>query len=179
MKSAQVLSSEISDFKKAVKASDYNALNRYRKLLAKSECEERDRKLSLVEKNMRVLIRAGEAKRKIRKGGERVEVEREYGDTPANRRLDRVGKKYTVVRYENCEYEERDPVMRRRKRVRDENAPKKTNAWILAVTQARQELGVTGFVCVRKEPSDPENEADQLGAKVYARARELQQATKF
>lgn len=175
LNSAKVLSLEFKEFKTRISDSSYKGLDRYRRILAKADDETAQKKLKLVEKLMRAMIKSGDAtlRRRVPGSGTRKEVERQYNDSARNRALDRVGKKYTTIVYEDPEYVEVQAKMRRRKRKREEGEERPRNIWIEAVTQARKQLKVEGFVCVRKEPKDPDSKADVLGAKVYARACEI------
>lgn len=170
-----MIASEPRAFRESVAGTDdYHKLGRLRRALAKLAPDaEAAQRVAVVEKRMRALIKSGGAKVRRRKPGtgERVEEQRVYGDTAANRRLGRVGQAYTVVRHRGAEYEERDAVLRRRKRARPGAAV--VNSWLDAVARAKAELGAQGFVKIRREPLDPGDERDVLGARVYARAKEL------
>ena len=148
-----------------------------RKELLKNE--EYKKKLQLTEKRMRDIIDSGYVVKKRRHGtGKRVEVEKEYKDTPSNRALNRVCQKYTVVTYENPEFQDVVPKLRRKRKVRTEEEKKnmKSNLWIESVSQAKTELGAPKWVVIRREAKD---DSDDIGVKVYKRAMEIMNEKKM
>jgi hypothetical protein len=119
-------------------------------------------------------------RRRIPGTGTKVKVKKQYKDTPDNRRKGRVGEYYFVDKYENADYEERSQVKFRRVKTKkkvDPNAPKKQSVWIKAMQMAKEELGVpkNTMLIVRKEPKDPSDETQILGARVYKRAIEIKE----
>lgn len=187
LNSRTVLAMTRKDFATILSTSEpsYNTLNRYRKVLTKSYKEDEDkdtlRKLTSVEKIMKDLVKDGESVKRRKAGtGTRVEKELEYKDTAANRKLDRVGKKYTRVVWQDAEFEEKPRKVRKRRRVSKpqtdetgEAVPKKKNLWITAVARAKEELDAPKMLIIRREARNPENPDEVFGVKVYERAVEI------
>lgn len=183
---SKLLLMDIKSFRSHLrKGPKYTTLMRYRRELAAQDSEDEERKvldnkkLLAVEKTLRNMISEGMKVRRRKSGtGTRKEIEHEYKDTVSNRKLNRVGQKYIRVIYEDYETEERDAVLRRRKRKRDPNAPKRTNLWIESVQIAKKELNAPAWIVIRKEAKDPENEEQKLAVKIYSRAMELMKQKK-
>jgi hypothetical protein len=183
---SKLLAMDIKTFRSHLrKGPKYTTLMRYRRDLANQPSEDEERKLLdkkkllAVEKTLRTMISEGMKVSRRKAGtGTRTEVEHEYKDTIANRKLNRVGQKYKRVVYEDYETEERDAVLRRRKRKRDPDAPKKTNLWIESVQIAKQELNAPKWIVIRKEVKDPDSEDQKLAVKIYNRAMELMRKKK-
>lgn len=125
---------------------------------------------------------ANAGKRRVPGTGERIEEVVEYKDTPENRKRNRVGQTYTRVTYKDAEYEERTQRRPRRIRIKTTEPevegftkPVRRNFWIEAMEIAKSELGAQSFIVVRKEVTDPNDEDQVFGHKVYLRAAEILQ----
>jgi hypothetical protein len=107
-------------------------------------------------------------------------TEHVYKDTPTNQKLGRVGQTYTRTTYEDAEYDTHRQVKMRRTRLRSKPDPatRRANPWIDAMRQAKQELGAPGFCIVRRNVSDPDDEEQQMGRRVYLRSVEIMKANK-
>lgn len=168
-----------AEFKARVKAE-----TRYQPLanLARKVHAARDKtRLSVVTKRIDEMQKSGQLKKKVRVPGtgERVEKTFVYNDSVQNKKLGRVGKEYKKWVWEGAEYvEEVRKVNKRRIHPIDEDGNKVAtkrpkNRWILAIEQAKNEMGLTGLVIVRREAADREDEKQLIGEKVYKRAREI------
>lgn len=183
---SKLLSMDIKSFRSHLRKSPkYSTLMRYRRNLSNIDetDEEKDKlnnkKLLAVEKLLRSMINDGvKISRRKPGSGVRKEVEYEYKDTLSNRKLNRVGEKYTRVVYEDYETEEKDAVLRRRKRKRNSDKPKKTNLWIESVQIAKQELNAPKWIVIRKEVKDENSDEQKLAVKIYNRAMELMKSKK-
>lgn len=180
----------------------YGTLSRYRKALVTAHDAARDacaaggdaadpalgkaeraaaKKAKMVDSMLRERVAAGVTVRRRKPGsGTKTEVQLVYKDTPGNRKLGRVGQSYTKVLYENAEVEDVQRRLRRRKRAAA-TGTRQGNSWIRAVMQAKAELGAPGFLIIRKQaPEAPAggaaDPAAELGARVYARAKEIMAA---
>lgn len=165
---------DVGEFKDRIRHEDnYNTLNRYRKQFE----EDADRQ-KVLHQHLRKLSKDGafQIKRRVAGTGTRKEVEEVYKDTLQNRKMDRVGQKYTRVIWENAEYEEAQRKIRKRKRISSDGSSagkKRRNAWLEAVGKAKEELEAPRMTKPKKE-GDPQS----LECKVYARAIELMPSIK-
>ena len=181
LKSNAVLSMDLKTFRAYMRnLPPYKALERYRRALLKAGIEDNPdnaKKLKLVEKAMRTHIENGVTrKRKKANTGTRKEVTMVYADTKGNRELGRVGKEYTKVVWEDCEYEELPVKFRRRKRAKkdpSETGEKRVNLWIECVQKAKEDLEAPRWCVIRKT-----GEEGDVGVKVYNRAMELMKLAK-
>lgn len=148
--------------------------------LAKSE-RAASKKAKMVDSMLRERVAAGVTVRRRKPGsGTKTEVQLVYQDTPGNRKLGRVGQSYTKVVYKDAEVEDVQRRLRRRKRAASAGT-RQGNSWIRAVMQAKAELGAPGFLIIRKQAPEPlaDGAVDpiaELGARVYARAKEIMAA---
>ena len=137
---------------------------------------EQDKKARAVYALMRERVDAGATVRRRKAGtGAKKEIQLVYRDTPANRKLSRVGVTYTKTVYENAEVEEVKRKLRRQKRAKDPSRKRSGNAWIRAVVAAKAELGAPSFLIIRRESDDP----NDAGVRVYHRAKQLMQQSKI
>lgn len=170
---------KFSEFRKYLEANPkkYNTLNRYRVLFAPDMSGNGRRKLKLVEAAMQVILDEGASiKRRVPNTGTREEIEAVYKDTASNQKLNRVGQTYKKVVYTNSEFEEtkRFKMRRRRRNLNaDPNKPVHKNLWIDSIGIAKAELNTPKLVIVRKAITDPTDESQVLGNKVYLRAKEI------
>ena len=135
-----------------------------------------DKKARAVYALMRERVEAGATVRRRKAGtGAKKEIQLVYRDTPANRKLSRVGVTYTKTVYENAEVEEVKRKLRRQKRAKDPSRKRSGNAWIRAVVAAKAELGAPSFLIIRRESDDP----NDAGVRVYHRAKQLMQQSKI
>lgn len=136
---------------------------------------EQDKKARAVYALMRERVEAGATVRRRKAGtGAKKEVQLVYKDTAANRKLNRVGVTYTKTVYEDAQVEEVARKLRRQKRATDPSKKRSGNAWIKAVVAAKAELGAPSFLIIKKSSEDP----NDIGVRVYNRAKELMQAAK-
>ncbi len=187
MNSASLLSSHIDEFSeymnRAGSTKSYNTLLGMRSKLKKHlKSEENENrvvsfdKIKIIEARMTELLSNGVTNKRRKEGtGTKRVLESEYKDNATNRKLERVGKKYQTVIYEEAEYEEIPvkpfrPTKSTKKRKRGTSI---TSPWILAMKQAKEELKAPAFVLARKEVSNPEDPKQVLGNKVYLRAKEI------
>ncbi len=170
---------KFSEFRKYLEANPkkYNTLNRYRVMFAPDMSGNGRRKLKLVEAAMQVILDEGASiKRRVPNTGTREEIEAVYKDTASNQKLNRVGQTYKKVIYTNSEFEEtkRFKMRRRRRNLNaDPNKPVHKNLWIDSIGLAKAELNTPKLVIVRKAITDPADESQVLGNKVYLRAKEI------
>jgi hypothetical protein len=130
------------------------------------------KKARLVYALMKEMVETGATVKRRKAGtGAKKEITLEYKDTAINRKLGRVGTAYTKTVYADAEVEEVKRKLRRQKRVVDPANRRGGNLWIRSVVRAKEELGAPGFLIIRK--TAPEGAADDLGVRVYNRAREL------
>ena len=170
---------KFSEFRKYLEANPkkYNTLNRYRVLFAPDMSGNGRRKLKLVEAAMQVILDEGASiKRRVPNTGTREEIDAVYKDTASNQKLNRVGQTYKKVIYMNSEFEEtkRFKMRRRRRNINaDPNKPVHKNLWIDSIGLAKAEFNTPKLVIVRKVITDPADESQVLGNKVYLRAKEI------
>jgi hypothetical protein len=137
--------------------------------------QDQDKKARAVYAVMRERVEAGATVRRRKAGtGAKTEIQLVYRDTPANRKLNRVGVAYTKTVYENAEVEEVARKLRRPKRATDPSRKRSGNAWIRAVIAAKADLGAPSFLIIRRESNDPED----IGVKVYNRAKQIMEQQK-
>lgn len=155
----------------------YSALTSLGKIMQTAKDKKR---LRIVSRRIEELQKSGELKKKVRVEGTGTRVEKTfvYARTKANDDLGRSGKEYKKWVWEGAEYEYQDRRIRKRRiqdeNTQDENKPKRPkNKWLQALDQAKQELGVSGLVIVRREALDREDEKQILGERVYKRARAI------
>ena len=176
---ANMATAKFSEFRKFLEANPkkYNTLNRYRVLFAPDMSGNGRRKLKLVEAAMQVILDEGAIiKRRVPNTGTREEIEAVYKDTASNQKLNRVGQTYKKVVYTNSEFEEtkRFKMRRRRRNLNaDPDKPVHKNLWIDSIGLAKAELNTPKLVIVRKAITDPADESQVLGNKVYLRAKEI------
>ena len=203
-----LLKLSLKDFRKYLRElpepPSYNTLKRYRKAIIQAipatsaattttetqtegstptEFVELELKLKKIESLMRECVKNGEKVKRRKSGtGEKKEIELEYKDTPSNRKLNRVGQKYKKIVYEGAEIEETPRRMLKRRRITtstgEEPSPKRTNRWIKAVQQAKNELQAPSFLIIRREAKNPDDTNEALSVKVYQRAVEIMNAEK-
>ena len=180
-----ILTAKYADFKSFIDATPkkYNTLNRYRTILTPDMSANGRRKLKTIEEMMQVIIDVGHTtQRRVANTGTRETIELVYKDTVSNQKLNRVGQKYTKVVYTGATFEDSKRLkMRRRRRNTNANpdVPHRTNLWIEAIGKAKVELETPKLVIVRKVVSDPTNEKQIIGHKVYLRAKEIIAASKL
>lgn len=175
------------EFKASIenKPRTYNSLSGLRSYLMKRDemTPLLRKKIVFVQRKMTELVKeAGATQRRVPGTGERIEEQVEYKDTPENRKRGRVGQTYTRVTYKDAQFEEhkqRRPRRLKLKTIEPEvegfTKPVRRNFWIEAMEIAKSELGAQSFVVVRKEVTDPNNEEQVFGHKVYLRAAEILQ----
>lgn len=175
---------DFKTFKKIIneKERKYNTLALLRGRLAKLDTDEQNtKKIRFIQHKMKKLIKAGvPMKKRIPGTGERAIVKVPYKDTPENKKAGRVGQTYDKVVWQNAEYDEgAQRKMRKFKLKRpvtydaDGNPIKKQNVWITAMQQAKQNLGAPSFVTPKKEVTDPNDEKQVIGHKVYIEAKRI------
>lgn len=167
------------------KPRTYNSLSCLRTYLMKQDemTPLLRKKILFVQRKMNDLVKeSGAAQRRVPGTGERVEEVVEYKDTPENRKRGRVGQTYTRIVYKDAKFEERKQRRPRRLKlqtlepeVEGFTKPVRRNFWIEAMEIAKSELGAQSFVVVRKEVTDPNDEEQVFGHKVYTRAAEILQ----
>jgi hypothetical protein len=171
------------------KERKYSTLCRYRKILIdtiqKFDATDKTnmttirvcrKKLKYVEGKMQLILTAGVPTKRRKAGtGKKVEVEHIYKDTAQNRKSGRVGQTYMKVTYEDAEFEDvkREKMRRRRRRKTANSTDASKNKWILAVAAAKKDIGAPNFVIVRREVKEPGNTEQEMGVKVYNRAKEI------
>jgi len=171
-------------FKKTIneKERKYDALALLRGRLAKLETSDGNtKKIRFLQHRMKKLIKSGVAmKKRIPGTGTRVVVKVPYKDTAGNQKAGRVGQTYDKVVWQDAEYDlEAKRKMRKFKFKRpavydaEGNVVKKQNVWITAMQQAKQNLGAPSFVTPKKEVTDPSDEKQVMGHKVYVEAKRI------
>lgn len=159
----------------------FKTMQKYARLLYPQEEDVDHKKYKLLAAKMKKEVQGGYmSKRRVPGTGKRVEQEREYKDTPTNRKLGRVGTKYNYVFYEDAETKEITPKVKRAKRKKTEKDEKRVHVWINSVKQAKAEMreegqDIPGWVVIRKEPKikDSPTDAEKLGIAIYQRALKI------
>lgn len=184
-KRSTLLSASFEKFKEMLNEEKrgYNSLASLRSFLSKQESitPVTLNKIRFVQRKMNDCLAQGKVtRRRVPGTGERVTVDKEYKDTPENRKRNRVGQTYQRTVYENAEYLDHRQQKMRRKRVKrsDEDVSDgieyvRRNFWIEAMAIAKRNLGAPAFVVVRKEIDDQADETQILGYKVYVEARRV------
>lgn len=167
------------------KQTDYKTLGKFLKvakaIYAQSQTSTNRSKVLIVERRMKELIAAGEAKKKRRVPGtgNKIEEIRTYPDTEENRAKNRVGKQYKVTKWVDCTYEDvkverliRKRLNRAHKEGEESQAPKRKNTlWIESVRKARETLGLNNkFIPIQKALTENATEEQKLGVKLYEMA---------
>lgn len=159
----------------------FKTMQGYARELYAQEQEADRKKYKLLAAKMKKEVQGGYvSKRRVPGTGKRVEQEREYKDTPTNRRLGRVGTKYKYVYYEDAETKEITPKVKRAKRKKTEKDEKRVHLWINSVKKAKAEMreegqDIPGWVVIRKEPKEKDSptEEEKLGIAIYKRAMKI------
>lgn len=145
-------------------------------------------KLKVVEGLMNKHIEEGVVERRRIPGtGRMVKVESEYADTATNRKAGRVGKRKTVVTWEDAEYEEVPITKFRKAKTRRTAAaapagedasgekPKRgPSPWIESLREAREKMGCGGkFVLALKNLPENPTEEQKFAHEVYTLAAKI------
>ena len=139
------MSATTKEFKAMLREADIRQVLRLRK-----SPDVDDERKKLVEKRLKELIAAGQLPQKRLPGsGTRVETKKIYADTEENRKKDRVGKEYVLVKYIDSEFVAFKP--RLKKRTSNSTGAPRRNLWLESVSEAKERVSAPRFVVIRRE----------------------------